>query len=292
MYHPCAHLVMPRGHPTPTKLPAEFDNYVTVLEVIDSHFSGYVYLEIRYLLTYCPEDEKYNYVKYEFDRRMCMSFRTFGKNIITHGPAVFIDKSHTTDLSIDSVHCLRCLSWPHQAADWPARQRNYDWPDSATVERVVSNGCDVVQAAHRQYRQDELISKAQWRLSFSRAEIVLVNSWMPVQQIVYHMLRFFVKTERLTKGTDNSNAETLSNYHIKTLMLWACELKSRSWWTGSLNLVKICVKLLHTVSVSLTEKCCQHHFINDCRISLRCMRNFKKWFQRRIDGRFDGGTWI
>jgi len=66
------------------------------------------------------------------------------------------------------------------------------------------------------------MGKTQWRLSFSRAEIVLINSWMPVQQIVYHMLRVFMKTE-LLKGSDAS--EVLSNYHIKTLVMWACEQK-------------------------------------------------------------------
>ena len=87
---------------------------------------------------------------------------------------------------------------PPQAADWPTRQRNHDWPDSATVDHVVNNGCDVVRPAHRQCRQHEWMGERQWRLSFSRAEIVLINSWMPVQQIVYHMLRVFMKTERLT----------------------------------------------------------------------------------------------
>ena len=102
------------------------------------------------------------------------------------------------------------------------------------------------------------MGKSQWRLSFSRAEIVLLNSWMPVQQTVYHILRRFMKTKLLTSlmsdsannlltdNANNSEAGTLSNYHIKTLMLWACELKSRIWWTDDLNLVRICVELLHT----------------------------------------------
>ena len=63
--------------------------------------------------------------------------------------------------------------------------RNYGWPDSATLDRVVSNGCDVVHVAHRQCRQHESMDKLQHRLSFSRAEIVLINSWMPVQQITW-----------------------------------------------------------------------------------------------------------
>ena len=110
------------------------------------------------------------------------------------------------------------------------------------------------------------MGKLQWRLSFSRAEIVLINSWMPVQQIIYHMLRYFLKTEQLTDCADNCGAGTLNNYHIKTLMLWACELKTRTWWTENLNLVRICFELLHTLTVWLTEKRCPHYFINNCNL--------------------------
>jgi len=266
MFHRVDRLAMPRGHPPPTQLPAEFDNYVRVMEIVDSHLPGYVYLELRYLLTYSPADDKYNYAEYETITIILNDFP--GENIITHGPAKFTDYSHTgpSVFSLDEVPCIRCLSWTHQAADWSARQRNYGWPDSATVEHVLSNGCDIVRVAHRQCRQHAWMGKRQFRLSFSRAEIVLLNSWMPVQQIVYHMLRFFVKTERLTESVANSNAATLSNYHIKTVMLWACEMKPRSWWTDGLNLVKTCVKLLHTLSVWLTDRRCQHYFISDCNL--------------------------
>jgi len=224
-----------------------------------------VYLELRYLLTYCPEDEKYHYVEYD---RECYVSISIDQSMVRHGPAVFTDWSDKgkSELSVDGVYCCRCLVWPPHAADWPARQRNYSWPDSAAVEHVVGNGCDIVNVAHRQCKQNEWMNKRQWRLSFSRAEIVLINSWMPVQQIVYHMLRLFVKTERLSESVDNSKAATLNNYHIKTLMLWASELKPRSWWIDSLNLVKICVKLLHTLSVWLTDRRCQHYFINDCNV--------------------------
>jgi len=106
------------------------------------------------------------------------------------------------------------------------------------------------------------MNNCQWRLSFSRAEIVLLNSWMTVQQIVYHMLRVFVKTELLKDSYDKK----LSNYHIKTLMMWACELKSYCFWTADLNLVTICVTLLHVLSVWLTDARCKHYFINKCNL--------------------------
>jgi len=49
-------------------------------------------------------------------------------------------------------------------------------------------------------------------------------------------------------------------------MLWACELKPRSWWTENLNVVRICVELLHTLSVWLTDIRCPHYFINNCNL--------------------------
>ena len=242
MFHLSTQLAISRGHPPPTQLPAEFHDYVNVCEIVDSHFPGYVYLKLRYLLTECIDDDTYSCTEYEREIYLSNHFYEGDQRDI-HGPALLTDYSHTSLLSSDHVPCVRCLSWPSQAADWPTRHRNYDWPDSATVDRVVNNGCDVVPVAHRQCRQHEWMGRFQWRLSFSRAEIVVINSWMPVQQIVYHMLRVFVKNE-LTKNDDNnSEAFELSNYHIKTLMMWACELNSSSFWTNELNLIRICVEL-------------------------------------------------
>jgi len=127
------------------------------------------------------------------------------------------------------------------------------------------NDCRPDGVAHRDCT-DEWMSKCQHRLSFSRTEIVLINSWMPVQQIVYHMLRVFMKTERLTDNGGNSEPITVSNYHIKTLMLWTCEVEPRSWWTRNSNLIRICAGLLRTLSVWLTDARCPHYFINNCNL--------------------------
>jgi len=124
-------LAIPQGHPPPTQLPVEFHNYVKVVEIVDSHFPGYVYLEARYLLTYCPDDEKYHCVEYDRGSHiLCyLPVNSDDQSTVRHGPAAFKDNSDKSVLSVDVVHCCRCLVWPSQAADWPARQRNYGWPD-------------------------------------------------------------------------------------------------------------------------------------------------------------------
>ena len=181
-------------------------------------------------------------------------------------------RRYTSLSNFDMVLCLRCLIWPPLASDWPTRCRNHAWPDAATIHIVVSNGCDVVKAVHRLCKQDRLMNEYQWRLSFSRAEVTLLNSWTPVQQIVYHMLRFIVK-HKLHKDLDsvktnfnNPDVPKLSNYHIKTLMLWGCEQKPHSWWSAESSLVKLCSTLLHKLSDWVTDRRCQHYFISDCNI--------------------------
>ena len=199
MLHLSTELAIPRGQSPPTQLPDEFSNYVLLYDIIDSHLLGYVYLESRYLLTECSDSSMYNAVEYDRGYYLLHSQYTDDPHQLRNcwpmkpqfrGPAITVVPPGT-QLSLDAVYCVRCLLWPPQAADWPTRRRNYSWPDSATVDRVVNNGCDVVGAAHRQCRQDEWMRQPQCRLSFSRAEIVLISSWMPVQQIVYHNVTSF-----------------------------------------------------------------------------------------------------
>ena len=116
---------------------------------------------LRYLLTECVDDGKYNAV--ECDEQWYLLNRFSGTTGVMHGPASLIANS-SPFFAVDDVHCVRCLSWPSQAADWPTRQRIHGWPDSTTVSHVVSNGCDVVPVAHRRCRLDEWMSVRQHRI--------------------------------------------------------------------------------------------------------------------------------
>jgi len=275
MYHQSDELAITEGQPPPTELSAEFNSRVKVYEIIDSEYPGFVYLVLSYLLIEDSDAGNYNAIvqcNHTDQRCYVQNIRRHTGNsfymptmLELHGPALTTNFAQLAK-SQDLVTCVRCLSWPSQAADWLTRHRSYGWPDSATVDRVVNNGCDVVGVPHRQCREHELASKLQWRLSFSQAEIVLLNSWMPVQQIVYHMLRVLVKTERLTDVTDGTETNVCSNYHFKTLILWACELNPQMWWTNDMNVVRICVRLLHVLADWLKNKICPHYFVNNCNL--------------------------
>ena len=187
MYHQSDMLAITEGCPPPKELPPEFHSRVRVHEIIDSEYPGYVYLLRSYLLTEDSDAGKYNAIQDDKRNMAWCCFENVNTTDEIHGPALTLYRGET-ELPCDEVPCVRCLPWPSLAADWPTRHRNYDWPDSATVDLVVSNGCDVVRVAHRLCRQVEWMNMYQSRLSFSRAEIVLLNSWMPVQQIIYHKL--------------------------------------------------------------------------------------------------------
>ena len=103
MYHLSTMLAIPRGHTPPTQLPAEFNNNVQVYEIVDSHLPGYVYLELRYLLSECTDDDNYNY--FETEQGLYAANRT---DICDHGPAQLADLSHMSLLSIDAVLCTQC----------------------------------------------------------------------------------------------------------------------------------------------------------------------------------------
>jgi len=219
MYHYSNELAIPEGHTPPIQLPTAYENHVNVYEIVDSHLPGYVYLKLRYKLS--RDMHKNDYIRAEYvgsSHAMLNNQLHFVNkhNIEIHGPAyMFVGYSLPKFLRkpgcmIDTVPCMHCFVWPPQAIDWLKRHRSHVWPDSATVDCVVSKGCDLVGVAHRDCRDNEWMSKHQWRLSFSRAEVLLLNSWIPEQQIICHMLRVYAKSEKLV-GNAICKADTLSN---------------------------------------------------------------------------------
>ena len=224
----------------------------------------------------------HNYIENHFQRNLIQEIQNMSlvQSLMTpecclHGPALnamvsrnifeLYKPTHSKLLllNIDSVPCIRCLVWPPEANNWPTRNRDHGWPDQMTINVIVSSGCDLVGAVHPSCRQDEWMSKYQWRLSFSRAEVILLNSWTPIQQIVYHMLRFVLKRELLT---EDPNLPKLCNYHIKTLTLCECEQKPQSWWSAESSLIKLCSSLLHKLSDWVSFKHCQQYFISNCNL--------------------------
>ena len=152
------------------------------------------------------------------------------------------------------MQSIQIFGWPPVAQSWISRAKKYAWPPNAIVSEVQQIGCHVVHVSHRDYKHDAF----QWRYSFSKTEVILIRSWTPIQQIVYHLLRYFAKMAIIREWKDDD--KVICTYHIKTLMLWACEKKSPVWWESNCVL-DLCSKLLDTLMKWIQMKHCPHYFI-------------------------------
>lgn len=217
--------------------------------------SKFEFLE-RYIpqpLYAAPRGPLYRYVLCGHDHDFQDSF--------PHGPASQTHMLGTKRfIDCDEVFCIRCPHWPSKAEEWPLRMRSHGWPSEDVIRRVVDGGCDVVAVSHPDFQDDPL----QWRYSFSRAEVVLLNTWTPVQQVVYHMLRLFVKRELIWSGGKRDVA-VFCNYHVKTLVLWACEGRPTEWW-NSMSVVALCSVLLGELRQRLIDRKLPNYFLSQSNI--------------------------
>jgi hypothetical protein len=69
-------------------------------------------------------------------------------------------------LTYNTVHSVRCLSWPTQAAEWPERVRMNNWPQPSIIRSVVCAGCDMVRITHDPQRLNKNEKGHTWRFSF------------------------------------------------------------------------------------------------------------------------------
>ena len=171
--------------------------------------TGYVHLRVIGKHQFNWETEQF---EYRFSNNTGVYYRIPHTHLF-HGPALSPKRILLYFKNLDIVPCLRILAWPPVAQSWLSRDRNYSWPSTAIVSEVQRNGCDLVYVSHRDYKYDEF----QWRYSFSRAEVTLIRSWTPIQQLVYHMLRYFAKRTIIRDSKDDD--KVICTYHIKTLML-------------------------------------------------------------------------
>src|SRR6218665_712283 len=181
---------------------------------------------------------------------------------IISGPAIKqTNEMHSGGiLGFDYVRSVWCPQWPKEAKGWINRTSNNEWPKIDTLQNVVHNGCHLVYIQHRNCRNDKL----QWRFSFSFAEVILLQSWTQIQQIVYHLLRFFAKRELIQKDCRKED-EVLCTYHLKTLMLWTCEEMSAEWWISS-TIISICSELLQRLLESLKKRFFPNYFIPEANL--------------------------
>src|SRR6218665_459559 len=280
-------------------LPRDFNGMVEKIECykIESYdrYGGFVRLRFwgemnynwkiaRYEFKYTAETNSYGILDLN---RLANEYYPMTLNSVTilksiSGPAVkqTRDKHINFPSGVDIVRSIWCPQWPKEAQGWLNRPRLSGWPTIDIVSKVLQTGCHVVCVQHRSCRDDKL----QWRFSFSLAEVILLQSWTQIQQIVYHLLRFFAKRELIQQNCPKDD-EVLCTYHLKTLMLWTCEERSSKWWSSS-TLISICSELLQRLLEWLERRFFPNYFIPDanlfqdqgnCKILEKTVRQLNKF---------------
>ena len=145
-----------------------------------------------------------------------------GGEITCSGPAVNVKKSGATNDGTDAVPCFRMPWWPEGEA-FLCCYRETDFPPAETRLDICRFGVHLVPTGCPGSDTEQ----SEYRISFSRAEVVTVRHLSPVQH----------ETIRSTKRMKNAlkdigAAPSLRSYYIKTAVLWLVQDQSSDRWTG------------------------------------------------------------
>lgn len=134
---------------------------------------------------------------------------------------------------IDIVFSLHCPDWPSQANEWLERRRNYKQPNKAIISKIETYGVDIVPKSSKIDRPkstwcliksvlssssaDEIAEglELEWRLSFSVAEMLLIQQWNPVQKSCFRAMK--------TLRNDYLSKYGVKSYALKNIMFYMVE---------------------------------------------------------------------
>ena len=138
------------------------------------------------------------------------------------GPAVNVKESDDDNGGLDHVPCLRLQWWPETEA-FLSRHRETDFPPAEARKDICRFGVHVVPTG----RPGSTTEHSDYRVSFSRAEVVTVRHLSPVQHATITTVKGMKNTMK-----DSGEAPALKSYYIKTSVLWLAQDQPSECWTG------------------------------------------------------------
>ena len=152
----------------------------------------------------------------------CRAWSLPNFEITCSGPAVNVREPDAQHGGTDHVPCLRLPWWPEEK-DFLCRHRVTDFPPAAVRRDLCRFGVHLVPTGH----PGSSTEHSEYRVSFSRAEVVTVRHLSPVQH----------ETIRASKGMknvlkDRGAAPAIKSYYIKTAVLWLVQDQPSDCWTG------------------------------------------------------------
>nr|XP_022301464.1 uncharacterized protein LOC111109579 [Crassostrea virginica] len=169
-----------------------------------------------------------------------------------HGPCATVYYDNL-EIEVDYAHCLRSHYWPNGAIPWIQRCQLKKWPPDYVLSSILHDGFHMVPISSSPLN---LECDCEWRISFSRAEQILVSSMNHCQLLCYGLLKIYLKEVINT----NENEACLCSYFMKTIVFWVIQNHNHMAWVPEnlLECLWICFKLLLS-SVNRGE--CPNFFI-------------------------------
>ena len=168
---------------------------------------------------------------------------TSGKDITQHstnGPACsFVRRGSAVGgvSEYDEVPCLHVPVW-WLTDEFFTRHRRYNWPPKAMRDDIRRFGLHLVPVG----APGSSTEKLQWRLSFSRAEVVVASDLTSLQRCA--AIAF-----KLCKTALGEDGKVIKSYFIKTALFWLCEqTPTEDWKSVTQGLLKLLDYLEHAVS--------------------------------------------
>ncbi|XP_051900543.1 nucleotidyltransferase MB21D2-like [Pristis pectinata] len=149
----------------------------------------------------------------------------------------------------DIVPVVSFKGWPAVAQNW--LMENHFWDGKITEEEVISGFYLVPACSHRGNRDNE------WRLAFSRSEVQLKKC------ISVHLIQAYQAYKAVIVKL-LSRPRAISPYHLRSLMLWACDRLPYNFLFQAENTAHFLLGLLDDLAHCLVNKSCPNYFLPQC----------------------------
>ena len=151
------------------------------------------------------------------------------------------------------------------AQGWESRDRK--WPGKELIQEILLTGYHLVPKADPECPIDPEI---QWRISFSFAEVNLMDSVNGVCLLTYRIVK------NILKKVSVLDADTCTSYHLKTAFFWECEQHTQDWWEP--RSLQTCIRaLMRRLMDACSNKQLPHYFIQNLNL-------FEKVQGSKLDG--------
>ncbi|KAM9733141.1 LOW QUALITY PROTEIN: nucleotidyltransferase MB21D2-like [Menidia menidia] len=147
----------------------------------------------------------------------------------------------------DIVPVVSFKGWPAVAQSW--LMENHFWDGKITEEEVIS-GFYLVPACSSAGRKEN-----EWRLSFARSEVQLKKCISPGLMTAYQACKAMVGRQLARPP------RAVSPYHLRSLMLWACDRLPAPYLTQDGLAAHFLLGLLDDLQHCLLNKLCPNYFI-------------------------------